>query len=71
MPNKGDRIGCGAISLTKERERPLEKINVTLYGERNGFFMIDATRALAALPKRMKRLPPWCWLTCLTATSSW
>lgn len=31
--------------------RPLEKIHATLYGERKGFFMIDATRALGSLAK--------------------
>lgn len=31
--------------------RPLEQIHATLYGEKKGFFMIDATRALGGLAK--------------------
>jgi hypothetical protein len=31
--------------------RPLERLHVTLYGEKKGFFMTDATRALGGLAK--------------------
>ena len=42
---------CIDLGPIVEALRPVEKVHATLHGERKGFFMSDATRALGSLAK--------------------